>query len=112
MTVVIDKHITIDCIENVVLTVGIVSTFILRMEAKAYEFIMDLLCHSQTSISNKRLYQNSTDMPIPIFCKSKHRVSTIREIFVVCFYSFKKWCKIIVRISKIIQFDDFRTIIR
>ena len=112
MAIVIYKNVSINGIKDIVLTVGVVSSIILCMKAKTDKLVVNLLFCGQPSFCNKWLYQDSADMPVSVFCKANHTIWTSIKIFVMRFDAFEKGCKIIVGISEIVQFDDFRTIRR
>ena len=112
MTVVIDKHITINCVEDVVHSVGVVFTIVLRMEPQTYELIMDFLLGSQPGFGNIWLNKYSTYTTILILGKAYHVVRASVKIAVMRFNTFEERCQIIVGITEVIQFDDLLTIYR
>ena len=57
-------------IEDVVLSVGIILSIILRPEAKTQELFMDFLLRGQTGFRNKWLRKNCTDFAIHVFGKT------------------------------------------
>ena len=71
---------------------------------------MDFLLCGKAGIVDIRLNEHGTNFAVSIFGKANHTIGTGVKVFVMSLYSFKEWCEVIVRISKIIQFDDFRTI--
>lgn len=112
MVIVINKNVTIHRIEDVVLIIGIVSAIILCMKSESNELVVNLLFCSQMGFGNKRLYQDSANMSFSVFSKTEHLISAVWKVFVMCFYPFKKWCEVVIRISEIIQLYDFSTISR
>jgi len=94
------------------LTVGIISTIVLCMEAKTQELVTYFFFCGQTGFGNKGLYQDSADISIFVFSEANHAIGTIRKVLIVCLDTFKERSEIVVGITEIVQFDDFRTISR
>ena len=112
MTIVIYEYIAIYSIKDIVQAVCVVAIIVLRMKAKTDKLVMDLLLGSQSSFSNKWLYQYSTDIPVSVFSEAEHTICTIWEIIIVSFNALEERSKVVIRIPKIVQFNDFRTIRR
>ena len=112
MAIVIYKNVSINGIKDIVLTVGVVSSIILCMEAKTQELVTYFLFRSKAGFGNKRLHQDSADISIFVFSEAKHAIWTSIKVFVVRFDTFKERGEIVVGITEIVQFDDFRTISR
>ena len=112
MSVAAYQDVAINGIENVVLPIGVVFAIILWMETKTQKLIMDFLLSCKAGIINIWLSQDSANLSIFVLCKTKHSVQAIREILIVSLYAFKERSEVIVRITEIIQLDDFRTVRR
>ena len=112
MAVLIYKNISIYSIKYIMLTVGIVSTIVLCMKPKAQELVVYLLICGQTGFGDERLYQNCTDISISVFCETNHTVWTSIKVFVMCLDALEERCEVVIRITEIVQLDDFRTIRR
>ena len=110
MTVTANQHVAVHGIENVMLTIGIICTAILRTETKTQKFFMNLFACSQTGIVNIWLNKYGTNIIITVLGKSDHTIGTCIKILVMRINPFKERCEIIVRISEIIQLDDFAPI--
>ena len=74
MAVIINENIAINGIKDIVLVVGVISAIVLRMEAKTDKLVVNLLFCGQSSFGNKRLYQNSTDISVPVFCEANQAI--------------------------------------
>ena len=107
MPLIIHQHITIYGIEYVMLPISIEFAIILRTETKANKLIVYFLFCCEACIRNKWLYKNRTNLSVTILGKAGHTVGTIWEIFVVCLDALKERCEIVIRITEIIQLDDF-----
>ena len=110
MAVVINEDIAINGIKDIVLTIGIISAIVFRMEAKTQELITYFLFRGKTCFCNKRLYQNSTDIFIPVLCEAYHAIWTSIKVFVMCFNTFEERGEVVVGITKIVQLNNLRTI--
>ena len=82
------------------------------LEAKTQELVTYFLFRSKAGFGNKRLHQDSADISIFVFSEAKHAIWTSIKVFVVRFDTFKERGEIVVGITEIVQFDDFRTISR
>ena len=102
MPFVICQHVIGLGIEDVVLTVGIILSIILRPETKTQELFMDFLLRGQTGFCNKWLRKNCSDFAIHVFGNTYHPIRTCVKILIVCLDAFKERSKVIIRISKII----------
>ena len=89
-------------IKDVVLTVGIILSIILRPEAKTQELFMDFLLRGQTGFCNKWLRKDCTNFAILVFGKTYHPIRTCVKILIVCLDAFKERSKVIVGITEII----------
>ena len=90
VTVVVDKHITIYGIKDVVLSVGVVFTIVLWMETQTYKLVIDFLLCGQPGFSNIWLNKYSTYTTILILGKAYHVVGASVKIAVVRFNTFKE----------------------
>ena len=107
MAVTANQHVAVHSIKNVMLTIGIICATILRSEAKTQKLFMNLFSRSQTGIVNIWLNKYGTNIAIAVLGKSDHTIGTCIKILVMRINSLKERCKIVVRISEIIQLDDF-----
>ena len=96
MPIIVYQNITIDCVENVVTTIGIVFAIIIRTKSKTQKLLVYLLSCSKASFRNIWLSQYSTDFSILIFCKTYHTIRTGLKIFIMSLYAFKERCKIVI----------------
>jgi len=92
------------------LTIGIILTVILRMKTKTNELIVNLLLGGKTSCIDIRLHQYSTNFAVLIFTKAYHAIRTRIKVFVMCLDALKERSEVVIRITKIVEFDNLRTI--
>ena len=110
MAITANQHVAVHSIENVMLTIGIIRTTIFRQKTKTQKFFMNLFFCSQTGIVNIWLNKYGTNITISVLGKPDHAIGTCIKIPVVSINSLKERREIVVRISEIIQLDDFTPI--
>ena len=96
MTIASHQYIAIYGIKDIVLAIGVVCAIVFSMKAKTKKLFVDFLLGGQTGISHKLLNQDCTDFTITILGKANHAVGAVGEIGIMCFNTFKEWCKIII----------------
>ena len=84
------QYITIYCIEDVMLAIGVISTIIFWTKAKTKELVTYFLLRSKTSFGNKWLHQDCTDISVSVFSEANHAIRTIWEKIVVSFDALKE----------------------
>ena len=104
------QHITVNGIENVVLTVGVIFAIVLRVEAETNEFVVNLLLGGEAGITYKMLHQNRADFAVSVLGKANHAIWTSIEILVVCLDALEERGKVVVGIAEIVKLDDILTI--
>ena len=104
------QHITINGIEDVVLTVGVVFAIVLWVEAETYELVVNLLLSSEAGITHKLLHQNRADLTVDVLGKAYHAIGASIEIFIMSLDALEERSKVVIGISEIVEFDDILTI--
>lgn len=107
MAITANKYITVYGIKDVVLPIGVVCAIILWMKSQTNKLIVYFLFGCQAGIRNKLLYQGCTNLSIAVFGKYNQTICTVGKIIVVRFDTLKERGEVVVRITEVVQLDDF-----
>ena len=104
------QHISVNGIENVVLTVGVIFAIVLWVEAETNELVVNLLLGGEAGVIDIRLNQHRTDFAVAVFGKANHAIWASIEVLVVRLDALEERGKVVVGIAEIVEFDDILTI--
>ena len=102
MTVTAYQHISIHCVEDVVLPIRVVFAIVLGMEAKAHELVVNLLLGCEAGVIDIWLYKHCTNLSVSVLGEANQAIGTIREIIVMCLDALKERGEVVIGITEVI----------
>ncbi len=111
MAVNAHQHIVRHSVEDVMFAVGEVAAFHLLVEAQTFQLAVYLLLGGQSLGNDKRLAKHGASFAVAIFGKPRQLIGAVGKVVVVGGDTLEEGCEIVVRITKIVEFDSNCSII-
>ena len=103
MTILPFQHIVRYCIEDVILTIREIFPVKLLMKPQCLQLALNLFWGCLSFSNDERLLKHCAHTLIVVHGKANQTICTVSKEIVVRLYTLKEGCKVIVRITEVIQ---------